>query len=170
MNMIRPEVAALLIRGREVIAAGTVAALGFWALWRGSWPLAALGGVALAAGLFLAILALRRLRFRAGPGGPGVIEIDEGQVGWFGPGIGGFVSLAELAEIGLVTIAGLRCWRLRQSDGRLLLIPVEAEGAERLFDAFAVLPGLTGARLLAALDSPGDTPVVWRRDLPPALT
>ena len=55
-----------------------------------------------------------------------------------------------------------------------LLIPVEAAGAERLFDAFAALPGMDTAALVAAVRSerPGtgtalalDTEVrqVWRR-------
>ncbi len=92
-----------------------------------------------------------------------MVEVDEGQVGWFGPGIGGFVSLAELAEVGLVTVQGLRVWRLRQTDGQLLLVPVNAQGAERLYDALTALPGIDGTRLLAALGNPADTPVVWRR-------
>lgn len=163
MSLIRPELAARLHRAREAIGAGLTAALGLWIATRGGWLLAAIGGgvMVVAAGLF--IMAVQRLRFARPAQGPGMVEVDEGQIGWFGPGIGGFVSLAELSELGLVTVQGLRVWRFRQTDGQLLLIPVDAQGAERIYDALTALPGIDGARLLAALDSPGDTPIIWRR-------
>jgi hypothetical protein len=169
MSFFRPEVMAALHRWREAIAAGAVVLAGGWLIWRGGYLLTALGAVAVAAGLALGVTALRRVRFARAPGGPGVVEIDEGQVGWYGPGIGGFVSLAEMVSLGLVTVAGLRCWRLQQSDGQLLLIPVDAQGADRLFDSFAALPGLRIPSLIAALDSGLDHPLLWRRDRPPAL-
>jgi len=105
---------------------------------------------------------------------PGVVEVDEGQIAYLGPAFGGFVALPDLVEIRLVTMRGRRLWRLRQTDGQVLLIPVDATGAERLFDAFASLPGMDMAALVAAL-SPGtaaapggliagpDMRVLWRR-------
>jgi hypothetical protein len=169
MSFIRPEVAEALQRWREVIAASAVAAVGAWMIWHGGVVLSGLGLAVLAGGAAMGWIALRRLRFARGVSGPGVVEIDEGQVGWFGPGIGGFVALAELADLGLVTVAGQRCWRLRQGDGQMLLIPVAARGAEGLYDAFAVLPGLAPTQLIAALDDPRDRPVIWRREARLAL-
>ena len=69
---------------------------------------------------------------------------------------------------------GRRLWRLKQSDGQALLIPVDAKGAERLFDAFANLPGMDSAALVAALEPDAlpsgmaltlaaQTRVIWRR-------
>ncbi|MGL6211938.1 MAG: hypothetical protein ACRC14_19100, partial [Paracoccaceae bacterium] len=134
-----------------------------------------IGAVAGVLGLGWATLAWRRLRFDQGLAAPGVVELVEGQIGYLGPGAGGFVSLTEMTELRLLALRGRRVWRLKQADGQALLIPVEAAGAERLFDAFASLPGLTSADLLAALD--GDAPqggqvltlaassrLVWARD------
>ena len=116
-----------------------------------------------------AISALRRLRFAQGVAAPGVVEIDEGQVGYLGPGLGGYVALPDLVEVRLIRLHGKRVWRLKQEDGQALLIPVEAAGAERLFDAFSVLPGLDSQALLAALDNAvTEDRVVWRRDRGPA--
>jgi len=170
VTLIRPELRRDLHRWREVIAAGLVACAGLWFASRGGWLPVGLG-LAIAAGAAgLGVTALRRLRFGAAASAPGVIEIDEGQIGWYGPGIGGFVSLDELSELGLVTVAGLRCWRLRQADGQVLLIPVGADGAESLFDALTALPGIDGGALLAALEARIDRPVIWRRTHRPALT
>ncbi len=170
MTFLRPEAKAALLRWREVIAAVVFAAAGVWIIGLGGYFFGALGGVIVATGAGLGFTAQRRMRFARAPTGPGVVEIDEGQVGWFGPGIGGFVSLTELTDLGLVTVAGLRCWRLKQEDGQLLLIPVAATGAERLFDAFAALPGMDPTRLLAALEAEVDHPFVWRRTRAPALS
>jgi hypothetical protein len=82
------------------------------------------------------------------------VEVDEGQVGYLGPSFGGFVALPDLVEVRLVTMYGRRLWRLKQADGQALLIPVDAAGAERLFDAFGSLPGMDMAALLAALEAP----------------
>jgi hypothetical protein len=112
-----------------------------------------------------------------------VVEVDEGQVGYFGPGIGGFVGLPDLVELRLVSVQGGRFWRLKQADGQALLIPVDAAGAERLFDAFASLPGMdTQALVTALVPVPGerssrgavvaisDSVVIWRRAVRAALT
>ncbi|HMO08396.1 MAG TPA: hypothetical protein PKD10_12230 [Paracoccaceae bacterium] len=152
--MIRPELAALFHRWREVIAAGAVAALGMW--------LAGLGGpLPLAAGALLglggagwALTAWRRVRFAQDVAAPGLVEVTEGRIGYFGPSFGGFIDRDDLAEIRLVTQGGRRVWRLSALTGEVLLVPVDAQGADRLLDAFAALPGLDAGALVAAL-SPG---------------
>lgn len=164
MHLIRPEVAAHLHRWREAMGATLALAFGLWLATRGGWLLMALGGAVILIGAGLLVTAVQRLRFAPTSRGPGVVEVDEGQIAWFGPGIGGFVSVAELADVGLITVQGLRVWRLRQTDGQLLLVPVDAEGAGQLFDALTTLPGVEGHRLLAALGSAADTPLIWRRE------
>jgi hypothetical protein len=150
--MIRPEVRAMLHRWREVIAAGLAGAAGLWIASLGGYVLMPFGlAVAALAGGW-AMIALRRIRFLHGIGAPGVVEVDEGQVGYFGPTFGGFVALADLAELRLAEFYGARAWRLKTQDGQVLLIPVDAAGAERLYDAFAALPGIDMARVTAALD------------------
>jgi hypothetical protein len=47
-------------------------------------------------------------------------------------------------------------------------VPAAAEGADRLLDAFAALPGFEPARVGRALDAPeGVRVLVWRRRGPP---
>lgn len=168
--MIRPEALAALRRWREVAGAGALLALGVWLFSLGGWILgpAGLGLAALAIGL--GTIALRRMRFVRGGTAPGVVEVDEGQVGYFGPTFGGFLSLRELVEIRLIEVQGMAHWRLKQADGQFLLIPASASGAEALFDAFAALPGIEMGRLAAALDGRADAQILWRRPAHAALT
>ena len=173
--MVRSEVAmALLTRWREVIAAGGLALAGVWIGWLGGYLLLPVGMAIVALAAALGIAAFRRLRFQQEVLAPGWVEVDEGQVGYLGPAFGGYVALPDLIEIRLLTMRGRRLWRLKQADGQVLLIPVDAAGAERLFDAFGSLPGLGSAALIAALSLGGSgaqslpgpdatTRVVWRR-------
>lgn len=172
--VIRPELRAALHRGREVIAAAAMGALGLWVALQGGWLLQALGAGLVLVALAWAVPAVRRLRFGQDVAAPGVVEVDEGQVAYLGPAFGGFVALPDLVEIRLVTMRGRRLWRLRQADGQALLIPVDAAGADRLFDAFASLPGMDTGALVAALApggpaAPGalttgpDIRLLWRR-------
>lgn len=159
--MIRPELRAMAHRWREVIAAGSLAALGLWLIRGGGYVLVPLGLAVMALAAGWGVIALRRIRFLRGIGAPGVVEVDEGQVGYFGPTFGGFVALADLVELRLTVQFGARAWRLRTSDGQVLLIPVEAAGADRLYDAFAALPGIDMAALAAALDHEQPTLPLW---------
>lgn len=182
--MIRPEAMAALARWREVALAAGIIALGLWLMGQGGLVLLPVGGALVALGAGMALLALRRLRFAQAPAAPGLVEVDEGQVSYFGPVSGGFVSLREVVELRLLARGGQRFWRLKQADGQALLVPVDAAGSEGLFDAFSALPGMDSQSLVAALDlpvAPGadgvpallqDTlgPVIWRRAQRPALT
>ena len=185
--LIRPEVGAALRRWREVIAAGGVAVAGLWLMRLGGWVLTPVGVGLLALALGLVVLALRRLRFWHGVAAPGVVEVVEGQISYFGPDAGGFVALPDLVELRLVVLNGRAHWRLKQGDGQALLIPAAAAGAGLLFDAFASLPGMDSQALVAALEGgPGAAagralvaaaddasvigPVIWRRASRLALT
>lgn len=149
--MIRPEVLALLSRGREVLMATAAVLAGVWLWALGGWLMQALGGLAVVLGLGWGVTALRRMRFSVPGDGPGVVEVDEGRISYFGPMVGGSVGLPDLVDLRLVTLRGRRLWRLRQADGQTILIPVEAAGADRLFDAFASLPGMDTSALVGAL-------------------
>ena len=172
------------MRYREVIAAAGFAVFGAWLIWLGGYVLLPAGLLVLVASAAWVLTALRRLRFAQGVNAPGVVEVDEGQIGYMGPTFGGYVAIPELAEIRLVTMYARRMWRLKQADGQTVLIPVDAAGAERLFDAFASLPGMdmgavmvalgpsqgTGAGLpvVAAAPATADMRLIWRRQV--ALT
>lgn len=151
MSFVRPEILATASRWREVIAALAIAALGLWTATRGGYLLTPLGLALLALGLGWALTAFRRLRFQQDGDAPGIVRVTEGQIAYYGPRVGGFVGLPDLAELRLLTLRGRRIWKLKQGDGQLLHIPVEAEGAAALFDAFATLPGIDMAALVAAL-------------------
>jgi hypothetical protein len=151
LAVIRPEVLAALRRWREVILAACLALLGLWLATRS-------GPIPLSAGLALMALAAawalsgwRRMRFAQDIAAPGFVEVIEGEVRYFGPTFGGAVSLSDLTELRLMTLHGRRLWRLKQRDGQALLIPIDAAGAEALFDGFTALPGLDMAAVLAAL-------------------
>ena len=183
MILIRPEVLVGLRRAREGLAALLVVGLGLWLAWLGGYLLLPVGLAVAAFGVAWALQALRRLRFGQSGHAPGVVEVDEGQVAYLGPGAGGFISLPDLVELRLITLGGRRMWRLKQADGQALLIPVDAAGAERLFDAFASLPGMDSGALVAALDpkpaaggaagrlaTVSDSFVIWRRPARAVLT
>ncbi|MBZ4690751.1 MAG: hypothetical protein JG765_2002 [Cereibacter sp.] len=186
MSLLRPEARAALHRWREVIAAGAAALAGLWLIRLGGWFLIPLGVLVIGLCAVWAVMAWRRMQFAQEVQAPGVVEVDEGQVGYMGPTFGGYVALEELQELRLLTLHGQRMWRLKQSDGQLLLIPVAAQGAERLFDAFGALPGMDTQTLVAALAPPKGAsaarglslssetgqigPVIWRRPLRAVLT
>ena len=155
MSAIRPEVSATARRWREVIAAVSFGAFGLWLIWLGGYVLFPAGLLVLAAAAAWALTALRRLRFAQAVHAPGVVEVDEGQIGYLGPTFGGYVAIPDLIEIRLVSMYGKRMWRLKQADGQTVLIPIDAAGAERLFDAFASLPGIDMGAVTAAIGVQG---------------
>lgn len=184
MSFIRPEAQATLWRWREVFAATALAVGGLWLGALGGYLLVPLGAALTVLALGFGLLAWRRLRFAQAGEAPGVVELDEGQISYFGPSFGGAVALREMVELRLITMAGRRLWRLKQKDGQTLLIPVEATGAERLFDAFSALPGMDTGALVAAVDpqakasqakgrsvvSTSDSRVIWRHPARAVLT
>lgn len=160
--MIRPEVWAMVLRGQEVILATGLALFGLWLMILGGYILLPIGAAITALAATMAVLALRRLQFSRQRGAIGVVEVDEAQIGYFGPTDGGFLSLQDMTELRLLRVGGIDMWRLKQSDGQTLLIPVAATGAERLFDAFAALPDMNTADLVAPLAG-SDMRMIWRR-------
>ena len=170
--MIRPEVKTALMRWREALIG---AALLAWGLW---WALTAhgyipwIGGVMALIGLALAVTGVQRGRFRTGAGGAGVVQVTEGQVGYFGPFTGGVVALSDISKLELDAGRTPPCWRLSQSGQPPLEIPLNAEGAEALFDVFAALPDIRTSRLVAEVQraasgqgggSEAQSVVIWER-------
>ena len=150
--MIRAEAREVLRRWSEPATGAAMLAMGLWTATRGGWLLAVAGGAVAALGAGWTLLGLRRMRFAAGTEAPGLVEVDEGRVTYLGPRVGGSIRLPDLVEIRLLALRGRRVWRLRQADGQALLVPLDAAGAEALFDAFSALPGLGSSALVAALD------------------
>jgi hypothetical protein len=167
----RPEAAAVLRRWREPLAALAVIALGFWIVARPGPVVQGFGWVLVALGAIALIPAFRRARFAASGDAPGVVQVDERRILYMGPTHGGAVALDELEEISLRrTGDGRAAWILVEGD-TFLVIPVEARGAEALFDAFTALPGLSAQTILAAREDPAPgTTRLWSRAQYRALT
>jgi hypothetical protein len=157
MSFFRPEITEGLTRWREVIAAGAGAALGLWLIFRPGFVLPGIGLILTLLCLGWAAVAFRGLRFRQPGEAPGIVRVTEAQIAYMGPRIGGFVGLPDLTELRLLTHRGRRVWKLRAATGEVLHIPVEADGADALFDAFAGLPGMDMAALVAALGAEAPT-------------
>ena len=176
---IRPEITETALRYREALGAGVVVLAGLWLMALGGYVLVPLGAIVAAIGAILTLTAFRRARFAQTVAAPGVVELDERQVSYLAPELGGFISLDELVEIRLLSMRGRRMWRLKQSDGQALLIPVDAEGAQKLFDVFTSLPRMDTAELVLALHPPApqkanltlaaETRVIWRKQSGPRL-
>jgi hypothetical protein len=170
-GFLRPEVAALLVRWREVIAACGVIALGLW-IAASPGPIVQGFGYVLALLAALALIpAIRRARFASDGQGPGVVQVIEGRILYMGPLTGGAVSVGDLTALAVLRHPdGTAVWVLTE-PGQRLEVPVDAAGADALFDAFTTLPGLGGQRLLAARQgSRMGEQVLWRRASPLALT
>ncbi|WP_156882930.1 hypothetical protein [Rhodovulum sp. P5] len=164
--MIRPEVLERLLRWREALGGAAIAASGIWVFGFGGYFYRGLGVLFVLVGLGLAISALWRLRFRGSGAAPGVVQVDEGQITYLSAEGGGFVALSELNAVTLeFDGAGRRYWVLSQTGFPTVRIPTDAEGAEALFDAFMVLPGVSAGPLIAAVNrAPSNGPVtLWRR-------
>ena len=162
--MIRPEARATLWRWREALAGLGMAALGLWWIAGPGQLLGWVGWIVLAAGLALAVAGIQRGRFRGAGDGPGVVQVDEGAIHYFGPLTGGQAALTEISRLVIDRGARPAHWRIEQRGHPPLTIPVTARGADALFEVFVQLPGLTAQRLIAARRGPPQEQEVWRRD------
>jgi hypothetical protein len=166
MPFIRPELQHQFWRWREALLGGALFLVG------GYWGLAG-HGVAAAAGMSFAIVGallifagIQRTRFRRGAGGPGLVEVDERRVVYFGPHDGGVVSIDGLRKVELDPAAHPSgAWVLTEPGAQPLRIPTDAENAEALFDVFAALDGIETERMLRHLEArPGRRVTVWETE------
>lgn len=164
MTFFRPEAQAAVWRWREVLCGVLVALFGVWFIAGPGFLLAVPGYAFVLAGAALIWLGAQRGRFRGAGGGAGAVQVDEGQVSYFGPLTGGSVALREMQSLTLDGTLFPAHWRLSQEGSPPLLIPVNAAGSEALFDAFATLPGLKTERMLSTLNAkPHQAVVIWHR-------
>lgn len=170
-GFIRPEAAAFVRRWREALISACVALFGIWVALSPGPVVAGLGWIIAAIGALLLVLSLRRIRFSRAGDGPGVVTLDEGRVSYLGPYYGGSLALQDMIRLALRRAKdGKSYWVLVDVDG-LVVIPINAVGADVLFDAFTTLDGLSMPHLLRQLDKkePG-TVTLWSAEAPLALT
>lgn len=165
MSLIRPEAAQIFARWHEAIIGAAVLCLGlYWGLFTGGGLLHWIGYAVAICGVILLVTGLQRGRFRVGGGGQGVVSLVEGRVTYFGPTGGGAIDLNDLSQLSIIRSANPPHWCLEQTGLPPLTIPLDAEGADLLFDAFAHLPDLQTERMLRQMQSPGDhATVIWRK-------
>ena len=177
MSFIRPELRDELVRWRETLVGAALALVGAYALWRGlvrlNWMAETFGILLIVAGASIAWTGWRRARFSAAKEGPGLVEVTERQIRYLSPFGGGFVDIEEISRLEVRdTMEGGREWVIRPRAAPALHIPLDATGAERLYDAFIHLPGVDEAALVRGANGiGGHRDVIWRREAGfPALT
>ncbi len=169
MNLIRPELRDWLDRWGETLIAGAVFLLGVWLIWHGyhryNWMTQAIGLVLMVLGAALFWASYQRSRFSPRQQGPGLVEVTERRITYLTSLGGTSVDVAAMTRLELRTHDSFgQYWVLRHEDGPSLYIPTEATGAENLFDAFAVLPGIEPGKLIAAQKvTTTHRNVIWRR-------
>lgn len=163
--MIRPELKSGLWRWRETLIGAGVATVGFYLAVSGFGLVQMLGFSMVVAGAVLMFAGFQRARFRVGDGGPGVVQVDEGQVTYFGPFDGGSVAIRQLTLLELdPKTRPASSWVLTEPGQPPLAIPTTAEGADALFDVFAALDGIRTERMLAELQKePKRRVTIWER-------
>ncbi len=152
MSFIRPELMHRFWRWREALVGFFLACCGmFWAVSQ-QGVLAAIGTSLAIVGALIIFAGIQRTRFRVGSGGPGVVQVIERQVTYYGPLNGGSVSIDALESVELEPRSKPTAeWILTESGGQPLHIPTNAENAEVLFDVFATLEGIRTENMLTQL-------------------
>lgn len=173
MSFVRPEIATQVARWREVIVGLAIVAVALWLMRSGwiwqDWVRQGLGVIGMLLGLAVIGGGWWRGRFRRGGGGAGVVQVTERRILYMGPFDGGGADISDITRLELKSLPDLgRVWAVHARAVPTLHIPVDAAGAEALFDAFAALPGLSVARLVAASEAAGEGRVVlWRANAVP---
>ncbi|GAA3861423.1 hypothetical protein [Celeribacter arenosi] len=162
--MIRPEMRASIWRWREVIGAVGMLALCLWMALSFFGVMAWIGWILVVVLSVYIFAAVQRVRFSAGSGGYGVVEIDEGVISYLLPHGGGQIEIASMSSVVLLPASrGPAHWQLDAADQSPLLIPLDAIGAEQLFDVFVNLDGIETEKMLRQIKAAPDQPVIiWR--------
>lgn len=165
MSFIRAEAAASLRKYRSFILAGLIGLAGVYILFTGH------GTAYLAAVMFLLIAALaahdgyKRLRFPAGTGGAGVVEVDERRISYLAAQGGKSMSLDDLSRVEIHRNSRGRITWVFYSPGEMFEVPGDAMGTDKLFDALVALPGVNYAQAEAASQGQGpDLFLIWQKD------
>ncbi len=167
-DFLRPEVRALAWRYRDLLFGVAILLLGlFWGL-RSYGILQWLGYGMIGLGLIWAIAGVQRARFRQDGDGPGVVQIRERRLAYFGPLDGGVMDVEDLTKVEIdPTSRPEPSWVLTGIGGQRIAIPINAAGAEDLFDVFAALPGIKTNTVLDVLSRTPDARVtVWSKVKP----
>ena len=164
-SFLRPEARASLWRWREVILGLAVICFGLWWVWGGFGIVRGIGFAIVIAGAALVVAGIQRGRFRQTGAGPGVVQVTERRLSYFGPLTGGTVDIDDIIRLELDPQAHpAPHWIVTSRGGHRLEIPVNAKGADALFDLFGALPNLQTETMLAVLSrTPDARVVIWEK-------
>jgi hypothetical protein len=164
-DFFRPEAKAAIWRFRDVIIGGAVGLLGVWLALAGRGFLPWLGYIFLILAVVLLVAGFQRARFRQGNDGPGVVQITERRLAYFGPLDGGVMDLTDISMLAFDPDGHPDPhWLITGPENREIAIPTTARGAEALFDTFSALPGMRTDKLLGVLSTrPDQRVVIWSR-------
>jgi hypothetical protein len=157
-EFIRPEARAGLLRWAETAIWVALTLFGAWLFLRGGLFWQAIGAIVAASGVALTVIAARNARFPQANDGPGVVEVDERQITYFGPTGGGAVSIDHLNRVEIETtdqgpVGSDLIWTFYMDGAAPLMIPGNATGADTLFDALAALQGVDYEKAISAAHS-----------------
>ena len=163
MSFVRPELLNGLWRWREALAGAVVAGSGMYVAVSQQGLMATIGMILAVIGALSIFAGIQRTRFRVGAGGPGVVQVHERLVTYYGPHDGGSVSIDALSSVELEPKSKPAEWVLCELGGKPLHIPTNAENAEALFDVFAALDGIKTENMLSKLHAtPGERVMIWQ--------
>lgn len=169
MSFIRPPVVTHFTKWREAYFAGFIMGLGCWAFLQGqstlNLVLQAIGLIIALAGIIFLRTAIQRIRFRKSQKAPGMVDVTEREISYFGPMHGKTISLECLNKIELrESEAYASIWVLHHTEGDPMIVPTTAKGSDRLFDAFVSLSGVKMDVLVSAINQvPIHSQVIWER-------
>lgn len=169
MSFIRPPVREHFAKWREAYFVAGILILGCWTFLRGyatlNLVLQGIGLILSLVGILLLRTAIQRIRFRRSQKAPGMVDVTEREISYFGPLHGKTVSLESLNKIELrESEAFASIWVLHHSEGDPMIVPTTAKGSDRLFDAFTSLSGVKMDKLVEALNQvPIHSQVIWER-------
>jgi len=169
MSAFRPEAVQEVKRWLEPLFLASSLPLAAYWLWLGltrpSYFYLGLGVFSGLVSLPLLYFALIRLKLRRGGNAAGIVEIRERSIVYFAPRLGGDVSLEALNKIVISpSKSGSYNWVLYAPEQPPLIIPFNAQGADKLLHAFSALPGLSLDRLNKALNADRNVMhIVWFR-------
>ncbi len=169
MSFIRPSILMHFTKWREAYFVTGVLLIGVWLFMRGfatlNLVLQALGLIVSLAGIVLLRTAIQRIRFKRTQKAPGMVDVTEREISYFGPMHGKSIALESLRKIELreSEVYGA-IWVLHHLDGDPMIVPVSAKGSDRLFDAFTSLSGVKMDILVAAVNQvPVHSQVIWEQ-------
>ncbi|MEL7116669.1 MAG: hypothetical protein AAGP08_13985 [Pseudomonadota bacterium] len=169
MSFIRPEISAKFVQWRGALIGGVLVVAGLVLAVTSGGLNQIIGLFLLGVGIALAWDGAKRARFPAPGGGLGLVEVDERRITYLGPDGGNSVSIEDLIRVRIDTndlgpFAADVFWSFTDITGETLVIPGDAEGVDKLFDALAALPGIDYEKVTAAsMSAKPQAFVVWER-------